>query len=261
MYLKNVSYKDALNLIYNEIVNQKDYEFSESSIDYDKIIKKSYSSVSYRKWMYDWEYQYWSNAQITKNELEKYKIYCGKIRHNGLVLHTSKPGDPYFIYLFDITNKIYKGYRPYSLDKSLKFYGHNIANHIQGHEYLPLTHEYLIITKSYKDVIIWNKLGYPAVAPHAESIFIPEEILADYKKRFKNIYVNFDNDETGIKQSIIFTNMYNLYYYNIPNCIGCKDPFEYVIKNDYQSLNESFLKKTYENNTARRESNRVHRQR
>lgn len=256
MYLKNITFKDALNVIYNDLVFDSNYKTSNiANIDYTKIVKKSYSSLSYRKWMYDWEYQYWSNAQITKDELEKYKIYSGKIRHNGIIIHNSKPGDPYYVYLFDLDKKIYKGYRPYATDKNLKFYGHNISNHIQGDEFLPYSHEYLIITKSYKDVIIWNKLGYPAVAPHAESVFIPEDILYDYKKRFKNIYVNFDNDTTGIRQSILFTNQYDLYYYNIPNCIGCKDPFEYVIKNDYKSLEESFLKKVNENNQKMRNFN------
>lgn len=248
MHLKQLSYSDALNYIYNDAVLNTDYKYEPIVRDYVSEVKRSYSSVSYRNWMYDWEYEYWLNAKISKDELEKYKIYGGKIRHNGIVLHNSKINDPYFIYLFDIDKKIYKGYRPFAPSNELKFYGYNINNHIQGDEFLPLSGDYLIITKSYKDVIVWNKLGYPAVAPHSESLFIPEEILNNYKQRFKNIYVNFDNDETGIKQSIRFTTIHNLYYYNIPNCIGCKDPFEYVIKNNYHSLKESFLKKVDENN-------------
>lgn len=255
MYKFNIDYYTALNKIYYDIYLNTDISFQNDSLNNNSIFnqkRKSYSSVSYRTWLYDWEYDYWKLANITKEELQYYKIYGGEIRHNGIIVHNSKIGDPYFIYLFDKEQKIYKGYRPYSPDGALKFYSHNINNHIQGEEYLPKTHDYLIITKSYKDCIVWNKLGYPAIAPHAESIFIDPKKLNDFKLRFKNIYVNFDNDSTGVKQSIKFTTENELCYFNIPLETRTKDPYEFVVKYDYQTLNDLFVKKIlYDSNISK----------
>jgi hypothetical protein len=58
----------------------------------------------------------------------------------------------------------------------------------------------LIITKSLKDCIVLNKLGYNAIAPQGESAFLTEKELFCYKYIFgeDNIYLLWDNDLPGI---------------------------------------------------------------
>jgi hypothetical protein len=70
--------------------------------------------------------------------------------------------------------------------------------------------------QSYKDVMVWNHLGIDAVCPPTEALFINEDHLNYFKLIYKNIIVNFDNDETGVKKSIEFTQQDNLGYFNIP---------------------------------------------
>ena len=42
-------------------------------------------------------------------------------------------------------------------------------------------------------------LGYNAIAPQSETTYISEDIIKDITSRFSNIYILFDNDDTGRK--------------------------------------------------------------
>jgi hypothetical protein len=235
----NVSFRDALQIIYNNIYKNKEF----TSISKKVIKNETFSYCKIRKELFDFELDYWKPAQFTAKDLEYHNVYSGLIRHNGRLWHESIIGDPLFIYMFDKIIPIYKGYRPLTKDPKLKFYGKNISNHIQGLDKLPETGKILIITKSYKDVMVWNKLGYPAIAPHTENMFISPFDLYDLQMRFEFIYVNYDNDETGIKKSIEYTEKYNINYFNLPSSSNCKDVFEFVTKNNYNNLNNLFLEK------------------
>jgi len=90
-------------------------------------------------------------------------------------------------------------------------------------------------------------LGIPAVAPHSESIFLTEHQIRELQDRFTCIYVNFDNDSTGIQKSIEMTKEYELYYWNVPySYTKCKDPSDMVNYYSYQdlrkALNDKFMR-------------------
>lgn len=245
MELYNLSYNNALNKIYEDIyLNNGNLEIAKINIEIKN--KHSYSSCIIRDFYYDYELNYWKQANITEEDLRHYKIYCGEIRHNGIVWHRSSKEDPLFIYMYNRNNKIYKGYRPLTKDKDFKFYGYNVADHIQGYDLLPKKGEILIITKSYKDMIIWNKLGYPSIAPHAENMFVSLEMLQELSTRFTYIYVNYDNDTTGVENCIKYTTKYkeyNLNYFNIAKEHDVKDPFAFVCKYGYEELHNLFKDK------------------
>lgn len=196
----------------------------------------------------DFELEYWKKANITERDLQYFNVYSGEIRHNNFLWHKSKKNDPLFIYMFDKKIPIYKGYRPFSKNSKLKFYAKNVCNHIQGLEKLPNFGKILIITKSYKDVIVWYKLGYPAIAPHSENMFISPFDLYDLESRFEHIYVNYDNDDTGVKKSLMYCTQYNLKYFNIPKNTNCKDCFEFVCNNSYEKLEALFKNKLLRDN-------------
>jgi hypothetical protein len=233
----NTDYRNALQLGWNDIIDNK-----KSII---KLIEK-HENISYckiRKEFFKFELDYWKEASIDEDDLKYFDVYSGEIRHNKKIWHSSIKGDPLFIYMFDKSIPIYKGYRPFAPNSKLKFYSKNITGHIQGYNKIPKTGDILIITKSYKDVIVWYKLGYPAIAPHSENMFISPFDLYDLEKRFKHIYVNYDNDHIGVKKSIQYTSEYNLKYFNLPTNTKCKDPFQFVVNNSYDDLNNLFLAK------------------
>jgi len=240
--LYNLNFIDAINKIYSDV-----YLNCTSSKTIKSILPKTiYSSCKIFTEFKDFEFKYWEDALFTMKDLNELNIHSGEIRNNGIVWNNSTAIDPSFVYLFDKHSPIYKGYRPYSADPKNKFYAYNVVGHIQGYDLLPETGDILIITGSYKDVGVWKKLGYPAIAPHSENMFISPFDLYDLQKRFKHIYVNYNTDLTGITKSIQYTNEYDLKYFNIPSTYGCTDPFELIMldpTSNYELLDDLFKKK------------------
>ena len=114
---------------------------------------------------------------------------------------------------------------------------------VQGWTLLPKYGKTLFITKSYKDILIFNLLGYWAIAPNSENTYIPELVMDKLKARFENIYCWFDNDEAGIRGALQFAGKFSLLTNHNP--LGePKDPSDYVEKyslSDFDLLIANFL--------------------
>lgn len=248
MRIKNdgKNYFDTIAMIFNELKDLDD-----TSLDPKPIVetkkREPLRFVKYSKTLTPKEYQYWEQYGINKDMLLKFKVYSLiEFRVNNKILRKRDPGIEQFVYLFG--NTIWKLYIPYEKDKTKKFYGHNITGHIQGLDLLPEDDEFLFITKGYKDVMVFNKLGYPAIAPHSESTFLTPWELDHLKTRFKNIFVVYDNDSTGIKRCTEFSTLYNLYYWNVPHEYDTidkdtKDPSDMVKNYSYKTLRDELYSK------------------
>ncbi len=59
--------------------------------------------------------------------------------------------------------------------------------------------DYLVITKSLKDVMCLYEFGIPAIAPCSENLFLTEAQYNKVKSKFKNIYLLYDNDLPGVR--------------------------------------------------------------
>ena len=106
---------------------------------------------------------------------------------------------------------------------------------VQGWTLLPKYGKTLFITKSYKDILIFNLLGYWAIAPNSENTYIPESVMEKLKARFENIYCWFDNDDGGIRGAKQFVDKFDLPF--MCNPIGMpKDPSDYVEKYSLSSF-------------------------
>ncbi len=57
----------------------------------------------------------------------------------------------------------------------------------------------LVITKSLKDVMVLYEYGITAIAPCSENLFVTDSQYDKLKKKYKNIYLFYDQDEPGIK--------------------------------------------------------------
>lgn len=70
---------------------------------------------------------------------------------------------------------------------------------IQGAHMLPKQkNDYLVITKSMKDVMCLYQYDIPAIAPCSENIFITEAQYNRLRNKYKQIFVFYDNDLAGI---------------------------------------------------------------
>ena len=142
---------------------------------------------------------------------------------NDNLVYWYTPYDP--AYSIEFGKGIRKIYRP--LAKRFKWVT-NAKNHdIQGDEFLSESGETLVITKSYKDVLLLKTLGYESVASQSESVFLPENKLEDYRNRFKHILLLWDNDLTGMNYSGKFCTLYGLMPIFVPDGSGTKDISDY----------------------------------
>lgn len=240
-----LDYMPALTVIYNEV------ERGVCKRVFTQEEKQKNVALKFRRRYYTWELDYWKDYHFTLDILERYKVYPCEIWNNGLLWHRSKKDDPLYVYLWDMQSEIWKGYRPFGETVRIsgryirkKFFANNIDGHIQGWEYLPAFGPIVVITKSYKDVITLSLLGIPAIAPHSENMFISEATLDNLRNRFEHIYVNYDNDETGVKKSIEYSNKYCIYYWNVPrDAAGCKDPSDMSKKYSLKAVKDSLLDK------------------
>jgi DNA primase len=64
---------------------------------------------------------------------------------------------------------------------------------------LPKTGDYLVVTKSLKDVMTLYSLGISAIAPISENCFLSESQYNRLKERFKYIILLYDNDRPGLR--------------------------------------------------------------
>lgn len=242
--INNIDFYTTLNKVYNDLKN--------NNIPYDKKIIQSIPNIDKLGIKCNFKFNqeelsYWLQGKITKKDLIKYRIYKGEIYKNRKLISSSKPNDPLFIYLFDKENKIWKSYRPYCDDTNYKFLSNNITSHIQGYNLLKYKSKTLIITKSYKDILVLNKLGYDAIAPHNEVIFIDPWDLDFLKTKYKYIYVFYDNDSTGIEYSNKYSELYNISNISIPldysfGNTHIKDSWDVVTHYNYKTLKHIIIK-------------------
>lgn len=79
---------------------------------------------------------------------------------------------------------------------------------LQGAHMLPKNGNYLVITKSLKDVMVLYNFGIPAIAPISENCFVSEAVYKKLVSRFKRIFLLYDNDRPGLQASIRIRNTF-----------------------------------------------------
>jgi DNA primase len=241
---KDLNYREAIDLIYRTLKGKsKPPEKKEVK---KEIIKPS--SVRFSKKLTQAELDYFAQGNITKETLLHFKTYsCKELWYDGRMLSTTTVSKPLVVYLFE--PNVWKVYGP-NHAQNKKFFSWNIANHLQGYDLLPKTGHILFITKSYKDIMTLYEIGYPAIAPHSENGLIEPWLMTDLQQRFRYIYMFYDNDKTGIEKSTMMTELYHLYYINVPHDLNTltketKDPFD-VVKNYDQSMLKDILHDRFE---------------
>lgn len=143
-----------------------------------------------REWT-SFDLSYWQQFNIDYQTLLKYNVEpVSHVFIGSSIISTDKYA---YCYIERKEKETYKIYQPYS--KKYKWLNNHDDSVWQGWEQLPETGEDLIITKSLKDVMsIVNTTDIPAVSLQAESVHPKEAVIEDLKRRFKNVYVLYDND-------------------------------------------------------------------
>lgn len=228
MILYNLSFIEALVKIYNDcngnpndkiILRPRIIDKLETKIE---VITKDFTQE---------DYDYWEQYYFDLNILNKYNIKaCNQVwlttGNKNYLWYDYKSNNPCYRYIF---NKQYKCYKPLETNKTLKWLNKcNNYDNIQGIEQLTKG-DTLIITKSYKDVICFNEfIGIPSIAFHGEGHYIDERVIIWLKKQYKNIFIVYDNDTTGVTQAYKLSKLYNIPYKYIPSSYVEKDLSDFI---------------------------------
>jgi len=202
MQLYKLSFIDTLKFINRDMgLNIGKVKFNEAVKKIEKytpeILPKRERLIQFKpqKWTVT-DKKYWSKYGITRKVLEKYDVFSSKyIFLDKELILTYIDNNPIYAYKF---GKHVKVYRPFADKNGFKWMSNVDKDDLQGLDQLdPNLSSTLIITKSLKDVMCLNVLGYQAVAPQSENTRTQFELIEKVAQNFSNIIIFFDNDEAG----------------------------------------------------------------
>lgn len=134
--------------------------------------------------------EFWASFGISQETLILYKVKS--IRYYWTHDFQEVPKAPKGLcFAYEVLGK-YKLYQPYM--PLYKFRNNFTEQCLEGFAQLTYQSDTLIITKSTKDVMVLREFGYDAVSPRGESTAVPEEFMRHFRKKYKRIFILFDND-------------------------------------------------------------------
>ena len=180
---------------------------------------------------------FWNRFEhLTIDKLEYYNVYpASKVYLDRNLLWEWEYRNP--IYSYSQVNDewgeiLYKIYRPREKNKRYKFLNSFTRTMIECIEQLPEKVDLLILTKSRKDCIILNLLGYWAVCLPSETAKFTQAHLDILKSIVSEIIILYDNDQAGITASNKINKEFGLKEMFYPKDLG-KDTSEIYEKNKY----------------------------
>lgn len=228
------SYREALRYI------AEDYGLIEKSVSRPQTIEKpafdegkfdfqktTFIRIRVGEWLKS-HLEFWAKFGITTEILKLFRVYrCEVVYLNDNVIYRGDKNVFGYYYKNGTTEsgeyiEYWRIYFPGR--KRMKFLSSWSKDMVQGYNQLPKTGTVLVVTKSLKDVMAMYAMGITAIAPNSEGYFLPEEMVANLKTRFKFIVVMYDNDRAGMVGMAKIRRKYPEFAYVwIDRSTGCKD--------------------------------------
>ena len=172
---------------------------------------------------------YWDKYYIDRDLLNFYNVipitdYWISVKSGELVnLYTESVNDP--AYSYEHGKGMRKVLRPLA-EKQHKWISNIPRGIFSGWHQLDKQNNQMIVTSSLKDCMVFRLLGFNSLAPQSESSFLNENQFQMLSMRFKNIIINYDNDETGLKFMRKYSQQFGIKSFVIPD--GIKDISDYI---------------------------------
>ena len=240
MFLFNCSYYKALRIIANDfnLVSFPKLEKNLAKIEYTGTVIKETEKSKITVEIQDFtekELEWWNGFGISLKTLNKFKVYSIKsIFLNGNYFDSSTEKTPIFGYFggFDSEdNELWRLYFP--TKRKFRFLSNWPKSLIQGSKQIPKEGEFIVITKSLKDVMALWEFGIIAIAPNSENLFLSENQYRKLKSKFNKLFILYDFDLPGIKSiNKIKKEFKDLTILLIPKKYKCKDFSDFVKKYD-----------------------------
>lgn len=149
-----------------------------------------------------------SHKIVTKNGI-KYTFNADKLAY-AFVEHKDKK----------ITLKIYQPFNK----EGYKWSNKHDRSVISLWTKIPKTGNRLVICSSLKDALcFWSNTGIPALALQGEGYGMSESAMLELKKRYKQIYILFDNDKAGLEDGVKLSKATGFINLTLPYFEGGKD--------------------------------------
>lgn len=205
-----------------------------TSVKRVKINNKCELQCAIRDWMKH-DIEYWESYGISIAWLKYAEIY--PISHKIIIKDGKKMvfGTDKYAYAFverkegNITLKIYQPFNK----KGYKWQNSHDKGVLSLWTKIPKNGDRLCICSSLKDALcLWANTGIPAIAPQGEGYTLSNTAISELKKRYKHIYILYDNDEAGLKDAELLSEFTGFTNIVLPNINNQKD-----ISDLYKSLN------------------------
>lgn len=237
----SISYSQALQKIAKDL-KVSNFKVDQSRVKWLKELEKatkepSKIEVITREWLPE-DIEYWGKYNLEIADIDNESTFikpCKEVWINDKCFYNYKVDkDLCYRYLF---NGYYKIYRPNN--KKCKWVSNTGLEIVQNYNNINnYSKDIMIITKSYKDALCVNKIGYNSIAFGSETTINVDKVIDWLKSNFKHIVVFYDNDDSGVKYSRILCGKYNLSYIEIPKEYESKDISDYIDDYSFQEAEE-----------------------
>ena len=158
--------------------------------------------VKVREWR-QYDIDYWSSYGVPLEWLkyaEVYPISHKIVTKNGIKSVFIADKLAYAFIEHKDGKTTIKVYQPLSKEKRYKWANKHNRSVISLWTKIPKTGERVVICSSLKDALcFWANTGIPALALQGEGYGMSETAISELKRRYKQVYILFDNDKAGIE--------------------------------------------------------------
>jgi len=207
--------------------------FTELEKEKDKGNTHTEIAIKVRPWnKADMEY-WFKRFGITRKVLKKFKVYpVDTAWLNGSVMYSYySDDDP--CYAYRLAPGEYKLYFPFRKGNNTFRFIHN-TQRVQGYRQLPKEGEFIVLTKSMKDIMVLFRYGINSIALPSESVYPDPHFIDIIQKRFKYVFSLYDFDKGGIPMAGFLKREYFIFPFFLTNGLhgsevdyGAKDMAEY----------------------------------
>ena len=200
-----------------------------------------------------YDIEYWNTYGISLDTLKKYEVY--PISHKFITKDNKTNcfrADKYaYTFVERKEGKItHKFYQPFNKN-GYKWQNNHDRSTLGLWAKLPEKGKKVVITSSVKDALcLIENLNIPCICLQGEGYPISDTAARELRRRFENIYILLDNDETGLKDAEKLANSTMFINVVIPAFEGGKDVSDYYKcfgKEKFIQLFESLIKEaTYD---------------
>jgi hypothetical protein len=200
----HITFSQLLRKIASEKAFLGKKETFTNTLSQGKPFKKTVSSelkVKVREWQKH-DIDYWESYGISLKWLKYAEVY--PISHKIIykegqrfVIHAAKHA---YVFVERKENNVsLKVYQPFAANRRFKWHTSNDGSVVGLWTKVPQSGDKLVICSSLKDALcLWANTGIPAIYVQSETTGLSQTAQEVLKKRFRHIFICFDNDAPGL---------------------------------------------------------------